>query len=645
MQQIVSFITRQALPVFCALTLVLSFAVFQLPIPGEAVPVVMVGIPALVALSLTAITDRWSGVRALVSRFGQWRVRVRWIAAALGLTFVLRLSMSLIALERQLWLLAAVYVAMALLLATRLHRSHTLVTRRTWSMIGILAMLWPATQVVRAGESSAAPAIQSQQSAPFTWADCPIAPIEGVTIDCGYLTVAESRRNVESPYIRLAVAVLRSPNPDKAPDPVLFLAGGPGEAALAIAPDIFLGAQSILAKRDIILLDQRGTGYSRPRLDCSFGQTTTGGDVPMGALQAAGERPAVLQQQVDVLSACGEQYRRAGIDLAAYNSIENAADLEDLRRALGYGQWNLYGNSYGTRLGLTAMQYRPDTIRSAVLDSLSPPQVSNFPDTFASFSRSLELLFAGCAAEPACNDAYPDLASTYDSLIPRLNIAPAQVAILDPQTGDVLRYQPVSGVDLASLVFSLAYRTPTIPLVPALIGETARGNYELLSAIVGQALIANQTLLLYFSPGMQVAVQCNEELPFVSPLDFVRARHTYPRAAPLAHDVFLNEAILEVCAAWGLTSVDPSNNLPISSDVPALLISGSNDPALPPANASAAQATLPNSMLVEYPRGGHTPGLTSPCLGRMIATFLDDPAQKPDQGCLAAEPPAPFIVP
>lgn len=249
------------------------------------------------------------------------------------------------------------------------------------------------------------PAMAQQLSGSFTPSPCPDGVlVEGLWIECGYLTVAESRRPFNGKTIALAVAIVRSPNP--APDPVVFLTGGPGEAALSLTPLIIQSFAPVLAQRDLILVDQRGTGFSQPSLDCVTSANMTEAGFMLGVTQES-ERPFFLQLVTEALIECGLEYESEGVDLSAYNSVENAADLEDLRIALGYETWNLFGASYGTRLALTAMQYRPETIRSAVLDSTYPLQANFHTDTFLSFNRSLTRLFDACAADPDCNAVYP----------------------------------------------------------------------------------------------------------------------------------------------------------------------------------------------------------------------------------------------
>jgi pimeloyl-ACP methyl ester carboxylesterase len=357
------------------------------------------------------------------------------------------------------------------------------------------------------------------------------------------------------------------------------------------------------------------------------------------------DRPAVLQLQLNALKACGERYRNAGIDLRAYNTVENAADLEDLRLALGLGQWNIWGGSYGSRLALTAMQYRPQTLRSVVIQSIYPLQANFHVDVFSSFNQALTRLFADCAADAVCNAANPNLGDRFDKMIPRLNANPAQVPIVNLDTGAVITYLPVSGVDLVLYMFRLSYITELIPVLPSVIGEAAGGNYRLLSILISALLTASGEVTQGIALGMQVATQCNEDATFASARDFVIARDTYRRAAPLAHSIIFNEAILEVCAAWGLTNPDPAENQAVRSDVPVLMINGTNDPITPPQYATTAAETLSRSQVVIYPRGGHSPGLASPCLGSLTAAFYNNPAVRLDDSCVAREAPLPFIIP
>jgi pimeloyl-ACP methyl ester carboxylesterase len=493
---------------------------------------------------------------------------------------------------------------------------------------------------------SAVPSARAQTALPgsFTPGPCPVPAPQGYALDCGTLAVAESRQRSGGRTIELAVAIVRSPNPAKRADPVLFLAGGPGQPALPLvvaAPAVFA---EILATRDMVFVDQRGTGYSRPALNCTPQVAAPARFMlPFGA--AIQERPALLQAGVEALLACGERYRAQGIDLSAYNSVENAADMEDLRVALGIAQWNLYGGSYGTRLGLTMLRYRPETVRAAVLDAVYPLQANFHTGVFSTFNDALARLSAGCAADAACNAAYPDLQGAFARVVTRLNAEPAVLPILNLESGEPIDYLPFTGVDLTVIVFQLMYITPVIPFLPALIGEADQGNYgplaNLTSALFSGQLPGDVPLV---SQGMQVAVQCNEDATFASPREFVTARDRNRPQAGLAFSPLFNEAILEVCAAWGLRARSGAENQAVRSDVPALLISGSFDPITPPAYAREAARTLSRATELIIPGGGHTAGVLSPCARATMVRFFDQPAQRPDASCLAQEPPAPFVV-
>jgi pimeloyl-ACP methyl ester carboxylesterase len=521
---------------------------------------------------------------------------------------------------------------------------------RRWLPLLIAALLLSLAIVphaqASARRSSAAPsATRTALPGSFEPAPCPIEPIDGLRIDCGYLTVAESRSNFSTSgkTIRLAVAILRSPSTNPRPDPAVFLQGGPGLPTLMTAAYVASAYAPVLAERDIVLFDQRGTGYSQPSLTCPFGGSAN----PRTALSRMqrSDQPALLREQVNKLIACGAEMRRAGIDLRAYNSAESAADLEDLRRALGYETWNLLAGSYGTRLALTAMRYRPETIRSAVLDSPYPPQVSFHTGVFPAFDTALTRLFAECRADAACSRAYPDLERTFEQTVARLNQQPAPVTLRDEQDRPYATIR-LTGNDLLQLIYVYMYESTFITQIPQLIQSAAQENYQPAIDLLTPLLAP-----LPLSMGMQLAVQCNEDATFSTARDFVAARHAHPRVSALALSSFIeeainfNEALLEICDAWGLSTPDPSANDPVVSDVPSLLIGGQLDPITPPENVALTARTLSRSTALFYPRGGHWPSFSSPCLSATIAAFLNTPTQQPDSSCIAREAPLPFVLP
>lgn len=285
---------------------------------------------------------------------------------------------------------------------------------------------------------------------------CPFRLSEDYPVDCGYLRVPEDRDEADSDLIALAVAILRSSNPNKAPDPLIYLEGGPGGSALS---DVSSWFQSpFLENRDIILIDQRGTGYSRPYLGCYVDED-------------------VSEESVDYARLCHEDLIAQGIRLNAYTSRENAADIADLRVALGYDEVNLLGISYGTRLALTVMRDHPQGIRSVILDSVYPPDAMGQNEQAFNFYMALKQMFTDCAADSACASAYPELETMLFNLVDAANENPIEV------DGEFY-----SGDDLLDLLFQALYDTNIIPYLPALIARTVDGDKELLRALLAEEL-------------------------------------------------------------------------------------------------------------------------------------------------------------
>ncbi|CAA9247948.1 MAG: hypothetical protein AVDCRST_MAG93-1609, partial [uncultured Chloroflexia bacterium] len=455
--------------------------------------------------------------------------------------------------------------------------------------------------------------------------------------------------NFDGDVVSLATVILRSPNPNKAPDPVVLLQGGPGFSALGLTSFVADAWAPVLQTRDVILFDQRGAGFSQPSLFCPpLSVDTLLGRTPVGAF-AEQQRPEVIDRQIAAFTACGRAYQEAGVDLTKYNSAENAADIEDLRRALGYNQINLFGASYGTRLALEAMLFRPATIRSVIIDSVVPMQTEFQPEFPRSLDLAFEALFASCGADAACNAAYPSLGAQWDALYARLNSAPIQLPIVNLDTGELVDYLPVNGWDFTNVVNLLLADTLAIPLVPALIGETSAGRNDLLTNLVSrfyQPGGAPQPPQLGFATMAYTATQCYDDAPFMTATDFIRICDQHRRGQPLSTEMPVNEAFLEVCANLGLGTTTPAYaDQPLHSDLPTFVIAGEIDPRTPPGNAVTAASTLSRSTPVAvYPRGGHGPSFTSPCLNGAVAQFLNDPSTPPDTSCMAAET-RPYLQP
>ena len=472
-------------------------------------------------------------------------------------------------------------------------------------------------------------------AAHFEPAACPFVLPEGIiqgeNVDCGWLVVPENRGALPSRAIRLAVGVFHPEGGATAPDPIIYLSGGPGGSALELIRyqfEEFFAPMMEGARRDLILFDQRGVGVSRPALDCP--------NVDALLLDLSNRvregRPASEQETGDLVLeaylACGESLRRVA-DLAAYNSAASAADVNDLRLVLGYGRVNLWGASYGTRLALMVMRDHPEGLRSAVLDSVYPPDVDLYVETPANFSRSLNLLFDSCAANPVCDEAYPDLRTVFFDTVERLGAAPVTRTITDTLTGQGYTTM-FDGDALMGFVFQVLYETELKYMLPELIYDAGQGDLEAIDRIRG-ALLAQRAAV---SPGMMFSVQCHEEVPCSSPEAFDAALARYPELTGLFERAAAGGLAYRVCAGWGAGQADALENQPVASDVPALVLAGEFDPVTPPAWSRHAAETLSNGYLFEYPGVGH--GASAQDCGRaMMLAFLDDPTVAPDDGCIA----------
>ncbi|HSL31349.1 MAG TPA: alpha/beta hydrolase [Anaerolineales bacterium] len=429
----------------------------------------------------------------------------------------------------------------------------------------------------------------------------------------------ENRARPDTRFIRLHVAIFRNRSGQPVPDPVIHLAGGPGSSSLEVARYMFeQGLDSILDERDFILFDQRGTGYSQPRLDCPERTSVTA-----TLLEISLSTEAAGQLIIDAFHRCRERLIAEGIDLSAYNSAASAADLNDLRIALGYENLNLYAVSYGTRLALTLMRDHPDAVRSAVLDSVYPLQVNLYTALAPNAQRAFDVFFNRCAADSFCNTAHPDLRGVFYQLVDQLNAQPVSVVIYAAGAERTVR---LDGGLLIDVLFVGLYNPVVTASMPELIYDVQQGNYAIL----------RERLALYFDNssalGMQMAVQCAEEFPF-NPVEEAdaAAQGLQPQIAALYPNSV--RPLFVVCREWTAGSPDPRENLPVLSDVPALVLAGAHDPITPPDWGRIVSNDLSNTYYHEFPGNGHWVTRSSRCALEMSLAFWRDPGLDPGYSC------------
>jgi len=459
---------------------------------------------------------------------------------------------------------------------------------------------------------------------------------ESARPDCGFAIVQEDRSRNDGRTIRIPYVACRAPNPDGDYDPIVILGGGPGGPDGQVAsPRCDDPANNrFQARFDIVWLDQRGTGRSLPSLDCPEWRAAFSSYLTVA--QSVDEDVAAQQT---ALRACHDRLASAGVNFGAYTSSASAHDVRDLLLALGYDTWKLYGISYGTRVAMTALRDTPERIRSVVLDAALPLPANWDADFAVNFQRALDTLFAGCANDPACNAAFPDLEQTFFDFVAELNLHPLTLHPPNPAGGAPLTVV-VTGDRLLLGIQQAMYDTALLPLVPLVITSAAQGNTALLTAAAAQVAVPSRIAF-----GLYHSVLCNEEVPFITPEILAAANAGVRDEIKNALTPFFTQHDLEVCTFWGSSPPAAIENEPVVSDVPALILTGEYDPVTPPAYGRLAAETLSHSTFFELPGIGHGTLNGTACAVDLAFAFQSDPSRPPDASCIDEIPPLRFALP
>jgi len=436
---------------------------------------------------------------------------------------------------------------------------------------------------------------------------------------CGELEVAEDRAAPASPHIRLKVAVIPALDRSGPRDPLFVLAGGPGQAAT----DFYVSAAPALARvqreRDIVLVDQRGTGGSNA-LDCEYPEED----------ELAEMTPAQIRRLTrSCLAALKSDPRH-------YTTSVAVRDLDEVRAALGYEHVNLYGVSYGTRVAQHYLRRYPKRVRAVILDGVVPPGLVLAADSALQAQRALNLIFERCRADPECHAAFPDPAGAFVTLRSRLTRQPAIVSMPDPVTG-VVTSETIRAIHLQIATRFLSYAAERAALLPLLLDEaTTRNN---LAPLAAQAELLATRYANSLSIGMHNAVVCTEDAPLIDParIDRLALEKSYLGTLQL-------DGLIEICKVWPRGTIDADFHAPIASAVPVLLLSGTVDPVTPPSYAEEARRALSQSIHVVIEGQGHGQ-LGVGCVPRLLADFLERGAtQELDVSCARTISPAPFFT-
>jgi pimeloyl-ACP methyl ester carboxylesterase len=451
---------------------------------------------------------------------------------------------------------------------------------------------------------------------------CRISDIDGLTSTearCGKLSVPEDPAAPHGRRIELAVAIVPAVATKSKPDPLFLIAGGPGQGSIEGYAPLLPAFAGIHRERDLVLVDQRGTGGSN-RLDC---------DMPEDSLEGGEYEPAALK------SLAVECLARLKSRPQFYTTSIAVRDLDAVRAALGYARINLFGGSYGTRVAQHYARRYPEHTRAVVLDGVVPPTLAIVPRIALESQRALDSVFARCAVDAACNGRFPALPAQFAELDATLRKGPVAVTLADPVTGAARRIQ-VTRSHLVTMARMLVYSPWTASLIPLLVHEAAtNGNYAPLAA---QAEMAGEDLEKMIAMGMHNSVVCAEDVPrFAGAVDRKSLEAT--AMGPLMLD-----GMEALCEAWPRGPVDPDFAQPLDSAVPALLLSGEFDPATPASYGVLAARGFRNALHLVMPGQGHGQE-QSPCVQKLLRDFIEAGTAKGlDTACVAAIRPAPFFL-
>jgi pimeloyl-ACP methyl ester carboxylesterase len=459
---------------------------------------------------------------------------------------------------------------------------------------------------------------------------------------CGYLVVLENHSRPTGRTIRLLVAKYPARSPEKRADPVVYLAGGPGDIAPLDVNGLI--AADFIRDRDILVVSQRGTMFSEPALTCASIDNFARELLGMRFYSEATERAHLAATE-----ACHRELAATGADLSAYNSTENAADFADLRKALGIAAWNVYGTSYGSYPAQMLMRDHTEGIRSVVLDSVLPPAYT-IPGNWWITRAGFDNLFHACAVDTACNTAHPHLEATFTRLVNKLEAEPLITTISDPATGKEIKVV-LDGGALVDWLRNQNYAVSLLRAAPERIDGLAAGRADAIQAIAKDRAARapppgpDVPALGY---GLSYGVSCREDYPFATQADLAAAgRQTFPdypasiQGEGVGGWAYVNQDCREV---WKVPAAPEAMRQPVASSIPTLLISGSFDTLTSLAGAQAAAAKLSKATIISIPGIGHVVAPQSLCAQTVITSFLADPGT-PDTSCVGTLKPPSFTSP
>ncbi len=435
---------------------------------------------------------------------------------------------------------------------------------------------------------------------------------------CATLSVPLDYDDPEGTMLELFVARIPALTAEPAPDPLVLINGGPGGSGVDLYLQMRGAFEAIRRERDIVLLDQRGTGRSLLGLDCA-------NDEEFSLETAAPDRIRAA------VAACIAAFPN---DPRFFTTSVAVRDLDRLRESLGVESWNIYGISYGTRVGQHYLRRYGARVRTLVLDGIVPAGQPLGPAIARDAQNALDAIFARCLASPPCAARFDDLPAQFAALRTRFASESIEIVVNDPRSGAPESVE-LGARELVGVVRLMSYSDTTVALLPILIEQAYLGDFASLAA---QAQLQARAVSESIGFAMHNSVVCTEDAP------------RFPEdLGPDANLPYLGTMVVDglraICDAWPAGVIDDDFLEPVVSDRPVLLLSGEHDPVTPPANAERILAAgLTNARHIVGRAQGH--GLAAVgCVPELITDFIEtaDPAAL-DPACLEREPPMPFFL-
>jgi pimeloyl-ACP methyl ester carboxylesterase len=470
------------------------------------------------------------------------------------------------------------------------------------------------------GAAGTAPVAVTRTYGRLKFTPCTLAPEIGtasVEAQCSTLKVPENRAAPKGRQVELGIAWVPAKD-EGAPDPLFFIAGGPGQSALESFPGIAPAFAELRKKRDVILVDQRGTGRSN-KLICKDAK---------GKNAVTENEDFQLAIATDFAARCAATLSRTA-DLRYYSTTDAIQDLDDVRAALGVAQLNLMGVSYGTRVAQQYAKRYPQHTRTITIDGIVPNSLVLGNEHARNLERSLDSQFQRCRMAPGCVQKLGDPRAQLNALMAKLKADPPLVSYRDAITGESKQEKLTPG-HVAGLARMFAYAPQAAGLLPLELNEAAQGRYEPLMAL---SKLLSSTLGDQIMAGMQFSVICTEDAGEM-------------KADPADAGSLIGNELVTVmgaqCAVWPHGQRPADFRAPLTGKLPVLILSGEFDPVTPPRYGEEVLKTLPNGRHLVVRGQGHNV-LPVGCLPKLFARFVDTADAKAlDAKCLDT---VPYAVP